>query len=74
MVSGTWPSGTDVAGFYGGNHASPAPGDGTATVRWRPALPADARYEVKVSYTAASNRSRAATYVVTTPRAARGSR
>ncbi|NJP97442.1 hypothetical protein HCN51_49850 [Nonomuraea sp. FMUSA5-5] len=64
VVSGTWASGTGVAGFYGGNYASHAPGDGTATVRWRPALPAAARYEVKVSYTAASNRSRTATYVV----------
>ncbi|GAA3595017.1 hypothetical protein GCM10022419_092870 [Nonomuraea rosea] len=64
VLSGAWPSGTGVAGFYGGNYASHPPGDGTAAVRWRPALPAQARYEVKVSYTAASNRSRAAAYVV----------
>ncbi|MEV0622684.1 exo-alpha-sialidase [Nonomuraea sp. NPDC050404] len=64
VVSGTWSSGTGVAGYYGGNYAYHPPGDGSARVRWRPALPADARYEVKVSYTAHSNRSRAATYVV----------
>jgi hypothetical protein len=65
VVSGSWPSGTGVPGFYSGNYASHAPGDGTARVRWQPCLPADTRYEVQVSYTAASNRSTAAPYVVT---------
>ncbi|MFC4122906.1 exo-alpha-sialidase [Nonomuraea zeae] len=64
VVAGSWPSGTGVAGYYGANYASHPPGDGSATVRWQPALPADARYEVRVSYSAASNRSRAAAYVV----------
>jgi hypothetical protein len=64
VVSGTWPSGTGVPGYYSGNYASHAPGDGSARVRWQPALPAAARYEVQVSYTAASNRSTAAMYLV----------
>ncbi|MEV5965766.1 exo-alpha-sialidase [Kribbella sp. NPDC051952] len=64
VVSGTWPAGTGVAGFYSGNYASHAPGDGSSRVRWQPCLPADARYEVQASYTAASNRSTAAPYVV----------
>ncbi|GLY88125.1 exo-alpha-sialidase [Actinoallomurus iriomotensis] len=64
VVSGSWPSGTGVAGYYSGNYQSHAPGDGTSTVRWQPALPADARYEVLASYTAASNRSHSATYTV----------
>jgi len=64
VVSGTWPSGTGVAGYYSGNYASHPPGDGSSRVRWQPCLPADGRYEVQVSYAAASNRSKAAPYVV----------
>lgn len=64
VVSGAWPSGRGVPGYYSGNYASHAPGDGSARVRWQPCLPADARYEVRVSYTAHSNRSTTAPYVV----------
>ncbi len=64
VVSGSWPAGTGVAGYYGANYQSHPSGDGSATVRWRPALPADATYEVRVSYPAASNRSHHATYTV----------
>jgi hypothetical protein len=53
-----------VAGYYGSNYLSHAAGDGSAVVRWRPALPGDDRYEVRVSYSAASNRATNATYVV----------
>ncbi|MEJ3748799.1 exo-alpha-sialidase [Actinomycetes bacterium KLBMP 9797] len=64
VVAGTWPGGTGVAGYYGSNYLSHAAGDGSAVVRWRPALPGDDRYEVRVSYSAASNRATNATYVV----------
>jgi len=64
VVAGTWPGGTGVAGYYGSNYLSHAAGDGTSTVRWRPAIPGDDRYEVRVSYTAASNRATNATYLV----------
>ncbi|GAA2812244.1 hypothetical protein GCM10010522_32510 [Kribbella solani] len=64
VVAGSWPSGTGVPGYYSGNYASHAPGAGTAQVRWQPCLPGDGRYEVQVSYTAASNRSTAAPYTV----------
>ena len=64
VVSGSWPSGTGVAGYYGGNYQSHPAGDGTSTVRWQPALPAGARYEVRVCYPAASNRSHHARYTI----------
>jgi hypothetical protein len=64
VIAGTWAAGTGVAGYYGSNYASHAAGDGTSVVRWRPALPADDRYEVRVSYSAASNRATNAPYVV----------
>ncbi|MGN9909860.1 golvesin C-terminal-like domain-containing protein [Phytohabitans sp. LJ34] len=64
VVAGTWPGGTGVPGYYGSNYTSHAAGDGTAAVRWRPAIPGDDRYEVRVSYSAASNRATNATYVV----------
>lgn len=64
VASGTWPGGTGVAGYYGSNYLSHAAGDGSAVVRWRPALPGDDRYEVRASYSAASNRATDATYVV----------
>ncbi|HTJ31755.1 MAG TPA: exo-alpha-sialidase [Dactylosporangium sp.] len=64
VLSGTWSSGTGVAGYYGANYASHAAGTGTSAVRWRPALPGDDEYEVLVSYTAASNRATNATYTV----------
>nr|BFE66372.1 hypothetical protein GCM10020063_108980 [Dactylosporangium thailandense] len=64
VVAGTWSAGTGVAGYYGSNYASHAAGTGGAVVRWRPALPAEDRYEVRVSYTAASNRATNAPYVV----------
>ena len=35
-----------------------------SAVRWGPAIPSDDRYEVRVSYPAASNRATNATYVV----------
>ena len=64
VVAGTWPGGTGVAGYYGSNYLSHAAGVGTSMVRWRPAIPGDADYEVRVSYPAASNRATNATYVV----------
>lgn len=64
IVSGTWSAGTGVAGYYGGNYHSRAAGTGASVVRWRPALPSDSQYEVRVSYTAASNRASNAPYTV----------
>lgn len=64
VVSGTWPGGTGVAGYYGSNYLSHAAGTGASIVRWRPAIPGDDRYEVRVSYSAASNRATNATYLV----------
>jgi hypothetical protein len=54
-----------VAGYYGANYLSHAAGTGANAVRWRPAVPGDGRYEVQVSYTAASNRAANAPYTVT---------
>jgi hypothetical protein len=64
VVSGTWPSGRGVIGYYGFNYLSHAAGTGASAVRWQPALPGDDRYEVLVSYSAASNRATNATYTV----------
>jgi hypothetical protein len=64
VVAGTWPGGTGVTGYYGSNYLSHAAGTGASMVRWRPAIPGDDRYEVRVSYSAASNRATNATYVV----------
>ena len=63
-VSGTWAAGTGVTGYYGANYLSRAAGTGGSVVRWRPALPGDGRYEVQVSYAAASNRATNAPYTV----------
>ncbi|GAA3774097.1 hypothetical protein GCM10022225_72260 [Plantactinospora mayteni] len=63
-VSGTWTAGTGVAGYYGSNYLSRAAGTGANVVRWRPALPGDGRYEVLVSYPAASNRATNTPYTV----------
>ena len=63
-VAGSWSGGTGVAGYYGSNYLSRAPGTGTNAVRWRPALPGDGPYEVLVSYAAASNRATDAPYTV----------
>jgi hypothetical protein len=64
VVSGTWSSGTGVAGYYGSNYASHEAGAGSSAVSWRPAIPGDDLYEVRVSYPAASNRATNATYTV----------
>jgi hypothetical protein len=64
VVSGTWPSSRGVAGYYGFNYLSHGSGTGTNVVRWRPAVPGDDLYEVRVSYTASTNRPTNATYVV----------
>jgi hypothetical protein len=64
VVSGTWAAGTGVAGYYGANYVSHAAGTGSSVVRWRPAIPGDGRYEVRVSYTAASNRATNAPFTV----------
>jgi hypothetical protein len=64
VVSGTWAAGTGVAGYYGSNYSSHAAGTGTSVVRWRPALLGDGQYEVRVSYTPASNRATNAPYTV----------
>ncbi|MEV0719291.1 exo-alpha-sialidase [Asanoa sp. NPDC050611] len=64
-VAGSWSAGTGVAGYYGSNYLSRAPGTGANEVRWRPALPGDGAYEVLVSYAPASNRATDAPYTVT---------
>jgi hypothetical protein len=64
VVSGTWAAGTGVAGYYGSNYSSHAAGTGTSVVRWQPAVPGDGQYEVRVSYTPASNRATNAPYTV----------
>jgi hypothetical protein len=65
VVAGTWAAGTGVAGYYGANYLSHAAGTGTSVVRWRPVVPGDGQYEVRVSYTTASNRATNAPYTVT---------
>ncbi|MEV4110237.1 exo-alpha-sialidase [Nonomuraea sp. NPDC049695] len=63
-VTGTWPSGRSIPGYYGFNYVTHAKGTGANVARWRPALPGDDRYEVLVSWTADPNRATNAKYVV----------
>lgn len=65
VVAGTWAAGTGVPGYYGSNYSSHAAGTGANVVRWQPAIPADDDYEVRVSYTPASNRATNAPFTVT---------
>ena len=53
-----------MVGFFGANYLSRAAGTGASIVRWRPVVPGDGQYEVRVSYTAASNRATNAPYTV----------
>ncbi|GIG68904.1 golvesin C-terminal-like domain-containing protein [Phytomonospora endophytica] len=64
VLSGTWATGTGTPGYYSGNYRSAPAGTGASVVRFRPALPADGRYEVRVSYTAHANRATNAPYTI----------
>ncbi|MEV0648261.1 exo-alpha-sialidase [Phytomonospora sp. NPDC050363] len=64
VLSGTWATATGTPGYYGGNYRSAAAGTGASVVRFRPSLPADGEYEVRVSYTAHANRATNAPYTV----------
>ncbi|MEV0151824.1 MULTISPECIES: exo-alpha-sialidase [unclassified Nonomuraea] len=63
-VTGSWPSGRSVSGYYGFNYLTHARGTGADVARWRPALPGDDRYEVLVSHSADPNRATNAPFVV----------
>ncbi|WP_405058741.1 exo-alpha-sialidase [Kribbella sp. NBC_01505] len=63
-VVGEWNSARSIAGYYGFNYLTHPKGTGTSLARFRPALPADGRYEVLVSYTADPNRASNAKYAV----------
>jgi hypothetical protein len=63
-VLGEWNSARSIAGCYGFNYLTHPKGTGTNWARFRPALPADGRYEVLASYTADPNRASNAKYAI----------
>ena len=65
QLSGSWTPGSS-AGYYGSGYlfASSA-ASATATVEWRPTLPATGSYEVSVWYVAGANRADNAPFAIT---------
>ncbi|MDB5176240.1 MAG: hypothetical protein JWM81_1098 [Candidatus Saccharibacteria bacterium] len=64
-LTGAWLPSTATAGYYGADYLHDNNGTDTKTVKWTPDIPTTGVYTVSVRWTAHTNRTTAAKYVVT---------
>jgi hypothetical protein len=64
VPSTNWFPGTSIAGYYGSNYHARATAATTDPFTWKGSIPSDGTYQVYARWTAATNRSTTAPYIV----------
>jgi RHS repeat-associated protein len=65
VFTGTWPTATSIAGFYGTNYRTNTKGTGKDKATWTLTVPANGSYQVDARWVAASAHASNAPYTIT---------
>lgn len=64
VFTGTWPTATSLAGFYGSNYRTNAKGSGKDKAVWTPTVPTAGSYQIYARWVAASTNASNAPYTI----------